>query len=231
MHPGRVVSLHRWPVKSLAGEDVPFLDLDGRGALGDRAHAVHDERRGQLLTARVAPGLLRWRAAYGVDALDPAAPPAPTLTAPDGRAFAWEEDGLAEALAADVRQALRLVRDPAGLQDLERSVLVTLEATRRAVEADLGAGPLDLRRFRTNVHLDGEAFGPRAELGWEGRRLRIGEAELELLHPCERCVMVTRDPDTTAVDADVLRRAPVFGVNARPLGPARIRSGDPVELL
>ena len=229
MHPGHVVSLHRWPVKSLAGETLPWLDLDGRGAAGDRTHALVDPRRDQLLTARVAPGLLRWSAAYADAAIDADDPPAPALTAPDGRAFAWDDATLPAALGADVRREVRLVRDPGGLQDLGRTVLVTLEATRRAVEAELGA-PLDLRRFRTNVHLDGPGLGARAELGWEGRRLRVGAAELELLHPCERCVIVIRDPDTTEAWPDVLRRARAFGINARPLRPARIHAGDPVEL-
>jgi hypothetical protein len=225
MRPGHVESLHRWPVKSCAGETLPALDLDGRGVPGDRAHALHDVRRDRRLTARVAPGLLRWRAAY---AGDPERTPA--LTAPDGRAFAWDDPDLPGALGDDLGREVRLVRDPAGMQDLERSVLVTLETTRAGVEAELGA-PLDLRRFRTNVHLDWPELAPRAELGWEGRRLRIGDAELELLHPCARCVMVVRDPDTTDVWADVLRTAPSFGINARPVGPAQIRLGDPVELV
>ncbi len=229
MHRGRVVSLHRWPVKSLGGEVMPSLDLDARGAAGDRSFALVDVRRDQLLTARTAPGLLRWHAAYPAGVPDPDDPPAPALTAPDGRAFAWDDAALPGALAADVRRDVRLVRDPAGLQDLGGTVLVTLEATRRAIEAELGA-PLDLRRFRTNVHLDGPGLTSRGELGWEGRRLRVGAAELELLHPCERCVIVVRDPDTTDAWPDVLRRARTFGINARPLGPARIHAGDPVEL-
>jgi uncharacterized protein YcbX len=226
MHRGRVQSLHRWPVKSVGGEDPTELALDRRGVLGDRAHAVHDPRRDQLLTARVAPGLLRWRAAAAP--ADPHAPP--TLTAPDGRVLGWHDPALPAALADDLRRDVRLVHDPAGLQDLERSVLVTFEATRAGIEAELGA-PLDLRRFRTNVHVDAPGLDPRAELAWEGRRLRIGDAELELLHPCKRCVITVRDPDTTEVWADVLRTAPYFGINARPLGPARIAVGDPVELV
>jgi uncharacterized protein YcbX len=64
-------------------------------------------------------------------------------------------------------------RDPAGQQDLERSVLVTTEASRRALEAALGR-PVDLRRFRTNLHLelDAPAF---AEERWQGGRLQVGD--------------------------------------------------------
>jgi uncharacterized protein YcbX len=120
------------------------------------------------------------------------------------------------------------------MQDLGNSLLVTVGATLDAVATRLDR-PLDLRRFRTNIHveLDAEAF---AEEGWEGRRLRVGATELQLLHPCERCVIPTRDPDTTAKDAEILRwlareRATLFGINARARGDARIAVGDQVELL
>ena len=82
------------------------------------------------------------------------------------------------------------------MQDLPNSILVTFEATRAALSEELGE-PVDLRRFRTNVHVDADA-GPWAEAGWEGRTLRIGDAELELLHPCLRCAIVARDPETNA---------------------------------
>ena len=128
---------------------------------------------------------------------------------------------------------MTLRSDPAGQQDLPDSLLVTVQATLDAVAGELDTA-LDLRRFRTNVHveLDAEAF---AEEGWEGRGLRVGEAELELLHPCERCAIPTRDPDTQEKWAPLLRHlfdrhSGRFGINARALGPASIRSGSRVTL-
>lgn len=222
----------------MGGEPVEALRIDGRGAAGDRTHALLDETRGvpRRLTAREAPRLLAWRAAYpGVpgDAADPDDPPLATLTAPDGATFRWDDPALPQALAHDLGRPVTLHRDVAGQQDLHDSLLVTTEATRRAVEAELGA-PLDLRRFRTNVHvvLDAPAF---AEERWEGRTLRIGDAELELLHPCVRCVIPTRDPDTQQKWAALLRHlarehGTLFGINARPRGPGVIRMGDRVTV-
>ena len=236
---GTVVSLHRWPVKSFAGEPVGALRVDGRGAGGDRTHALFDEFKGHArqLTVRQVPRMLRWAAAYpGVDdhAIDPADPPRPLLTAPDGRSFAWDDPGLPDALEADLGRPVTLVRDLAGQQDLGRSLLITTEASLRAVEAALGV-PLDLRRFRPNVHvaLDAPAY---AEEAWQGRRLRVGETELELLHPCERCVIPTRDPGTTERLPELLRwlareRRSLFGINARAHGPGTLRTGDAVTLL
>jgi MOSC domain-containing protein len=236
---GTVTSLHRWPVKSLAGETTQALRIDPRGAAGDRAHALYDTHRGapRRLTAREAPGMLRWAAAYdGLpgDALDPRDVPLPHLTAPGGARYRWDDPALPGALRDDLGRDVTLRRDLSLMQDLGNTLLITMAATLEAVSATLGR-PLDLRRFRTNVHieLDVDAY---AEEGWEGRRLRIGEAELQLLHPCERCVIPTRDPDTTVKDAEILRwltreHGGLFGINARPRGDARIAVGDQVELL
>ena len=85
-----------------------------------------------------------------------------------------------------------MVADESLMRTCRHSVLVTTRATHEAVERALGR-PLDLRRWRTNMHveLDADAF---AEERWEGRTLRVGEATFKLLHPCERCVIPTRDP-------------------------------------
>lgn len=234
---GRVTSLHRYPVKSFAGEPVDALRVDRRGAGGDRTHALIWAGRDRRLTARQAPRMLAWRAHYDVpgDQLDPADPPMPLLTGPGGTPHRWDDPDLPALLGADLGRPVELRRDSAGQQDLANSLLVTFAASLDAVIAALGLPPGDVRRFRPNIHveLDAQAF---AEEGWEGRRLRVGETTLELLHPCERCVIPTRDPDTQAKDSRVLlwllrERRKLFGINARATAPGTIRLGDPVELL
>jgi hypothetical protein len=230
---GTLGGLARWPVKSMAGERLRAARLDGRGLGGDRTHALLDAGDGRLLTAARAPRLLAWAAAYpGApdDALDPAAPPLPSVRAPGGTVWGWDDPALAAALGADLGVPVRPRRDPAGQQDLERSVLVTTEASRRALEAALGR-PVDLRRFRTNLHLelDAPAF---AEERWQGGRLQVGEVTLHLLHPCARCVIPTRDPDGDGGRWPALlrhlhrARAGLFGINARVLHPGRVAVGD-----
>ncbi|MGI8920133.1 MAG: MOSC domain-containing protein [Solirubrobacteraceae bacterium] len=232
---GAVTELHRWPVKSLGGEPAQRVRLDGRGFAGDRTHAIFDQHKGRSrrLTARQAPRLLSWGAAY-VDAPDdqvePERPPAPWLTAPDGRRLAWGDPALSTALEDDLGRPVTLLRDVNGQQDLSRSVLVTTEATLRAVERLLGR-PLSLGRFRPNIHvsLDAPAF---AEEDWEGGRIVIGDCELELLGPCLRCVIPTRDPDDPNDRWPELMRwiyrehGGVFGINARAHAAATIARGD-----
>lgn len=231
---GRVVSLHRWPVKSFGGEQVASLAVDGRGAAGDRAHALFDEFRSlpRRLTIRQVPRMVLWSAAYGDAEVPLDDPPAPTVTSPTGTPFSWADPALPAALAEDLGRPVTLRRDPALMQDLPDSLLVTFGASHRALEEALG--PLDPRRWRTNVQVeaDAEAF---AESGWEGGVLEVGEARLALLHPCERCVIPTCDPDTAEKRHEILRhlhadREALFGINARPLGPAALRVGDAVRL-
>jgi uncharacterized protein len=236
---GVLTQLARWPVKSLGGEALAAARLDWRGLGGDRAHALLDlreGREGRWLTIRQAPRMLAWSAAYpGApdDQLDPADPPLPSLRAPDGTVWAWDDPGLVEALAVDLGTAVRPHRDLGGQQDLRSSVLVTTEASRRALEAALGR-PVELRRFRTNLHLelDVPAF---AEEGWEGGRLRVGEVTLAVANPCVRCVIPTRDPDDLSRWPELLRwlhrrRGALFGVNATVLAGGRVRVGDSAVL-
>lgn len=230
-----MLELWRWPVKSMAGEAVGSLRADARGVGGDRTHAVAHLHKGEWkpLTAREAPRLLTWRASYPFApdaALQPDDPPHAQVTAPDGRTWRWGDPRLRSALADDLGRDVELRRDLRGIQDLERSMLVTTEATRAALEAELDV-PLDLRRFRTNVHLELDAE-PWAEHGWEGGTLWLeGGVVLRLLHACVRCAIPTRHPVTTAKWPELLRHldarhGTLFGINARVVHAGRIEVGE-----
>jgi len=240
MASGRVLELWRWPVKSMAGERMRATRLDARGAGGDRTHAVLHQHMGEWkpLTAREAPRLLAWRASYPFTpdaALRPDEPPYAQVAGPDGeRTWHWDDPRLRTALADDVGRPVRLHRDVSGIQDLERSVLITVEATRAALAEELGT-EIDLRRFRPNLHLE-LAAPPWAEHGWEGATLRCGGGVvLRLLHPCVRCAIPTRDPSTQAKWPALLRHLAArhdtcFGINARVLQAGRVAIGEPVTV-
>ena len=230
-----MLEMWRWPVKSMGGEEVRSFRLDERGVGGDRTHAVIHHHKGEWkpLTAREAPRLLAWHASYpfAPDAgLRPDDPPQAQVTGPDGRSWRWGDPRLRRALADDLGRDVELRRDVAGIQDLARSVLVTTEATRAALEAELGTA-LDLRRFRTNVHLELDAE-PWAEHGWQGGTLQLaGGVVLRLLHACVRCAIPTRDPVTTAKWPELLRHLDarhetLFGINARVLHSGRLGVGE-----
>ncbi|MGW0808221.1 MOSC domain-containing protein [Nonomuraea sp. NPDC002799] len=140
---------------------------------------------------------------------------------------------------------LRLVHaDASGLWDLPDTELSLLNlASVRALERLTGCA-LDTRRFRANVHLDGlPAF---AELSWVGRRIRLGDCEVEVIRPIQRCRATSANPGTGERDLELpsmLARAvghPHLGVYARVAEPTRLRAGatvvvgdrpDPTRLL
>jgi uncharacterized protein len=240
MAEGRVLQVWRWPVKSMSGERVRSMRVDARGAGGDRTHAVMHEHRGEWkpLTAREAPRLLAWRAAYpfAPDAgLQPERPPYAMVTAPgSGHSYSWDDPRLRTALTEDLGRTVRLRRDLAGIQDLERSLLITTEATRAALAEELGT-ELDLRRFRTNLHLDLDAPA-WAEHDWEGATARFsGGVVVRLLHACVRCAIPTRDPDTQDKWPELLRHldarhGTLFGMNARVLQAGRIAAHETLRI-
>jgi MOSC domain-containing protein len=163
---GTVAALWRWPVESMAGERVDGLRVDGRGAGGDRTHAVTSG--GEPLTAREAPRLLAWSAAYPFNlgaGLDPAHPPFAVVTAPDGHSFRWGDPRLRFALENDLGRPVELVRDV----ETVRALRVTTEASLRELD-----GPIDAR---ANIHLDlgvAEEDWPGAQLAFAGGvRLRV----------------------------------------------------------
>jgi uncharacterized protein YcbX len=61
---GRVSALYRYPVKSMAGEQLDEVDVLGHGIPGDRAWAVRDEVRGGIRGAKKIPALMRLAARY-----------------------------------------------------------------------------------------------------------------------------------------------------------------------
>lgn len=222
-----VSSLTTWPVKSLGGGvQLAAVHADASGLAGDRRFAVFDAA-GRVLSARQAPGLLRWSAAAGPDG--------PLLSGPDGRTWAWADPALATALTDDLGRPVAVVAVPSGAQDLGDSVLVTSDATHRAVEAAYGAR-LEPARWRTNVHLETDlpAF---AEHGWEGGTLTVGPVVLRLLHPCRRCTVPTYAPGGLARSPELLRHFSVgehagpFGINARVEVPGVLERGAAAELL
>lgn len=197
MYEGSVAGLHRWPVKSLRGEQIDAARLDERGLAGDRGHILTDlrpARSSRALTVRQIPELLRWSSGYGSDVIEPAG--SPHLRAPDGTDWSWDDPGLAGELSQTLGIPLELRTAP-GRQDRGPTLLVTFEASRAALERELSA-PVELARFRPNVHLDIDAPAFAEEDWGEGTTIVAGDVRLEIVGknsgPCIRCVVPSWHP-------------------------------------
>ncbi len=84
---GSVVSLWRYPVKSMMGEELNRSDVTNRGLLGDRAYALVDPSNGKVVSAknpRKWPNLFDFRAAFPEPPRAGEPLPPLRITLPDG---------------------------------------------------------------------------------------------------------------------------------------------------
>jgi uncharacterized protein YcbX len=116
-------------------------------------------------------------------------------------------------------------------------LLLLTDATLRRLQALAPDSRVDVRRFRPNLVI---ASPPGAEgfveQGWIGRRIAVGEAELEIVTGCPRCVMITHPfadlPRDPALLRTVVKEADQnVGVYARVSAPGRVAVGDSARLL
>ena len=82
-----VVSLHRYPVKSMMGEELNATEVDEFGLLGDRAYAIVDSSDGKVASAknpRKWPDLFNFRATLVETPKSGTKVPPVRITLPDG---------------------------------------------------------------------------------------------------------------------------------------------------
>jgi MOSC domain-containing protein len=174
----------RYPVKSLAGEQLGETSLTDVGVGGDRRIVIVNGN-GRVVTARRYPRLLALKGSLGKEGI------------PLVQGRPWHDPGS----LARVREATGLPAEFLEVKGKESfDVLPLSVATDGAVDY-LG---VDRRRFRPNLLIGG--VPGLAERTWEGSALRIGRAIIRMAQLRGRCVMTTWDPDTQVQDLNVLRR-------------------------
>jgi uncharacterized protein YcbX len=102
---GRVQSIHRFPVKSMCGEDLEQCDVGLDGLRGDRAFALRDETAGEIRGAKRWPGLMMCSARYEEEPADTGVTHA-AIALPDGRTTSTRDPAaphlLSELIGCDV---------------------------------------------------------------------------------------------------------------------------------
>jgi uncharacterized protein YcbX len=223
---GRVVSLFRYPVKSMAAEPVEAVDVSWPGPEGDRRWAF--VRGGQArngfpwFTLRQHAGLYAYRPVFGNPVI---------VHTPGGDEYEVDDPALAAELGvAGPVFAQKLNRGTADAAPL--SLLSTQTAD--AVGAYVGTAVTPVR-FRPNIvveTLSGTAF---AEDAWVGRTVCVGPVRIHVEQRDKRCMVINIDPATGERDPAVLRGVAQLneltcGVLGSVLTPGRIAVGDAVEL-
>jgi MOSC domain-containing protein len=234
---GSVVSLWRYPVKSMMGEELKSSEVTEHGLLGDRAYAVVDGSDGKAATAknpRKWPNLFEFRATL----VEPAGPNAAVrISLPDGRSVSSEQDDLDQILSRELTREVTLqaatrgdVKSEQYWPDMEgfdyrdtvteftlpegtffdcAMVHLLTTATLEQLQEAYPQGQFAIRRFRPNIVVQ----SPAGEKGfientWVGHSVAIGPGvRLKIVAPAGRCVMTTLPQGDLPKDPGILRTA------------------------
>jgi uncharacterized protein YcbX len=256
---GTVETICRYPVKSMAGQDVETAFAGYGGLMGDRVYAFMREggRPGfPWLSATEREDLVLYRprfrdgatAALPVDleasltlgpGVNPVFPPESAfdveVATPEGKTLPVRSPELAADLARKSGAAVTLRFSERSLYDCRPLSLIG-NASVRALGAELGMA-LDRRRFRANLYADWRSALPYRENDLVGRTLQLGErVRIAILERDPRCKMITIDPDTAQTDRRILRHVneahgTTVGVYAAVLVEGVVRKGDRICLV
>jgi uncharacterized protein YcbX len=246
----RVLELWRYPVKSMLGEPLAHLEIEADGVVGDRAFAVYDTEADAFASAKTVRRfgqLFLHQASLGDDG-------AALITLANGTVVRSDADEVDDVLTGVLGRPARLVHQAEAHARWYTFHSVTDRAQRTksshgrfvdsspvhilstATLASLGNGTAeDARRFRPNMVVDAGEGDPYPEDAWVGQVVTIGDASLEVLERCERCVMPSLAQRGLPPDPDVRRRLLArtgdhAGVLARVLEPGTVAQGDAVRL-
>lgn len=221
-----LLSLRRYPVKSMGGESLETVEIDARGLHGDRRFAVADAE-GHLASGK---NTRRFRRRDGI--FDYAA-----TTLRDGVGVSHAEGGWAlgdPALAAHLSGRLGLPVDVVEERDVPHQdggqVSLVGSASLRWCAERFGLDA-DPRRLRVTLVVQTEI--PFEEEGWIGAELVCGTARLRAVERVERCRTIDVSQDGVSADGRWLKglgseRELCLAVYADVLVPGRVSLGDAI---
>jgi uncharacterized protein len=225
---GRIKSIFRYPVKSMAGVQIDSAVLGWHGLKGDRRFAVRrlsDQSGFPWLTASRLPELLLYKP-FGEASVDHDLPT--HVRTPDGAEFSIDSDELRDEISRRHGGPVQLMQLKHGIFD-DATVSVIDVATVRAVEREAGR-PLDVLRFRPNIVIEGNTDEPFAEDQWVGKTLRFGTDDegpaVSITMRDLRCVMINLDPATAESDTSVMKAALRLNTNHAGVYATVISSGE-----
>jgi uncharacterized protein YcbX len=228
---GRVESLWRYPVKSMAGEALDEAFAGYSGLYGDRLYAFKSslgDKGFPYFTGREQARMLCFRPRFRdpARAAKPgdwpeAAKEQPSLNpcfddpdglelevvTPTGEVMAIGNPALPGLLTAglDEGHALTLMRSDRAFTDCRPLSLISRQTVEQ-LGAELGQ-EVDHRRFRANIYLDLGSDAGFAEDAFVGQSFQIGDqVKIAVVDRDPRCKMITLDPDTGEMDAKVLQK-------------------------
>ncbi len=229
---GTVAALHRFPVKSMAGEACDELAIDVRGVIGDRMWAVVDAD-GKLASGKHGRRFRRMDPVFGLRART-GSDGVPLIEGPTG--WSRRADEADDLVSAHFGEPVGVRRESTVPYFDAAALSLVGTATLAAAGRLLGENeaPIDVRRFRCNVVVD--TASPWVEEEWLGREVAIGSTRIRVTVRTPRCRMVDIPQDGLPRDGRILRtladrRGMCLAVYADVVRPGVVRTGDPVRLL
>lgn len=230
---GSLVSLWRYPVKSMMGEELNATEVTESGLLGDRTYALVDAETGKIISAKLPRKwgiLFDCRAALN-------SPLQVKITLPDGELVMGDAANIDRVLSLVFGRKVKLetaapetpriemyTPDIEGLPDSDTetnadirsstffdaaTVHLLTTATLNQLQSLTPTSRFETRRFRPNLVIEAanNATG-FVENEWVGKTLAIGnEVRLKITEPCPRCVMTTMPQGELPRDVEILHTA------------------------
>jgi uncharacterized protein len=240
---GTLTRLRRYPVKSMAGEDLREARVTFAGVVGDRVYAFIDQQNQSdfpWMTGRQSHEMILFRPQFldapeVADEIPDAEKYATDVTTPEGEKFRMGDPEFTAYLEKRFGRTLKLRFSERSMTDA-RPVSIFGLATVRGLSEETGI-ELDERRFRANCYARWERDPPFLEDELVGHELRVGEiVTLQIVKKNARCVMINLDPETAVASPGVFQNvarghAGLAGVYAAVLREGVVRVDDPIYLI
>lgn len=212
----------------MAGEDLPFVDLDSRGIVGDRWFAVRDDE-GHFASGKNTRRFRRRDPVFEYGA----------RTVEKGVEVAHEEHRWMvgdPSLDADLSQRMGMPVTVAAEEEIPHQDMGSVSLVGSATLewcAELWGINADPRRLRVNFVIDTDE--PFIEESWVARTLHIGSASLAVTLRVPRCRMIDINQDGAVADGKWLKllaqeRDMNICVYADVVQPGCVRVGDGVRV-
>jgi len=190
---GSVKSLWRYPVKSMLGEKLEQVTINSRGVIGDRAYALVTQE-GKLGSGKSSgsharmEGLLHLQTRTVNERVEVVFPEGESFSIHDAKLIDKLEDFLEMDEAKISVQSEEVSHSNGAYFDAEAIHILTT-ASLNALQKACPNNVVDERRFRANIVLDTQLLDHELD----GKHIKIGGTELQIVYPTERCRMITMD--------------------------------------
>src|SRR6266478_8785468 len=121
---GKVVTLWRYPIKSMLGEELNATEVNTRGLPGDRAYALVDQATSKVASAkhpRKWPHLFDFRAAFVVPPRPGMPLPGVRITLPDGTILTNDQSDINQILSQALQREVTLDAAERGQEEVVAS--------------------------------------------------------------------------------------------------------------